>query len=250
MRLVAASVALIFALAPSGPAHAAADCTRFEIQIGACPTVSAHVGDHAVDLSAHASRPGRDTNTPAPGRPAIPGVPVEFVYENAASCSPDDPIAAFLVCRDDLTVTFAGTDIPWQPITIADLESFRPAPPGITAEPGGWAVVGLPANFVAGSQQEVVPGMLLGAPAEVRFTPVAYTWDYGDGTRRTTAEAGGTWDALGLAELAPTPTSHAYAARGRVSTSLTVTYAAEYRFLGPAWIPVTGTLDVSAPPLP
>jgi hypothetical protein len=35
-----------------------------------------------------------------------------------------------------------------------------------------------------------------------------------------------------------------------VSTSLTVTYAAEYRFVGPTWIPVAGTLDVSAPPLP
>jgi hypothetical protein len=172
------------------------------------------------------------------------------VYEDASSCSSADPVAATFICRADYAVTFAGTDIPWRPITIADLESFSPAPPAITAEPDGWAAVGLPANFVARAQQQVVPGVLLGAPAEVRFTPVAYSWDYGDGTRRMTTESGGTWDALGLAELTPTPTSHTYAARGTVSTSLTVTYAAEYRFLGPSWNPVVGTLDVSTPPLP
>ncbi|WP_210509170.1 hypothetical protein [Naasia sp. SYSU D00057] len=173
------------------------------------------------------------------------------MYENALSCGSDDPIASnFVACRDDLTFTFTGTDIPLQAITIADIASFRPEPPELAAEPDGWAVVGMPANFVADARQQVVPGVLLGQPAEVRFTPVGYTWDYGDGTSSTTAHPGATWDALGVEEFTPTATSHAYTQRGRVTAVLTVTFAAEYRFVGPAWIPVQGTLDVATSPMP
>jgi hypothetical protein len=95
-----------------------------------------------------------------------------------------------------------------------------------------------------------VAGVLLGEPAEVRFTPIEYTWRYGDGASRTTAQAGATWEELGVDELTATPTSHTYTERGRVTAALTVTFAAEYRFLGPAWIPVIGTLDVTTAPFP
>ncbi|WP_210479216.1 hypothetical protein [Naasia sp. SYSU D00948] len=147
-------------------------------------------------------------------------------------------------------MTLDGTDIPWQPITIADLESFRPDLPLLSAEPAGWAVVDLPANFVAHAEQQVVSGILLGEPAEVRFTPVSFTWDYGDGESRTTSEPGASWSALGVPELTATSTSHAYHERGRVQAELTVTYGAEYRFLGPEWIPVVGTLEVTTSPTP
>ena len=178
-------------------------------------------------------------------------MPIGWVYENALSCSSTDPIASnFVACRDDLEFTFTGTEIPLQPITMADIASFRPAAPELTAEPDGWAVVGMPANFVANVRQQVVPGVLLGEPAEVRFTPVGYTWDYGDGKSSTTADPGATWEALGVAELTPTATSHTYTTRGDVSARLTVAFAAEFRFVDPAWIPIPGTLEVPTSPLP
>ncbi|BDZ44401.1 hypothetical protein [Naasia aerilata] len=175
---------------------------------------------------------------------------VEFVYRNANDCGSTDAVAAQLICRNDISVTLGGTDLPFRVLTMADLESFRPTPPVLTAEPNGWAIVGTPANFVAGAEQEVVPGELLGERAEVRFTPLSYTWSYGDGETRTTVEAGAPWSELGLDELSPTPTSHVYRERGTVSATLTTTYGAEYRFLGPDWTAVSGTLDVTGAPFP
>ncbi|HEY8590067.1 MAG TPA: hypothetical protein VIL55_11005 [Naasia sp.] len=184
-----------------------------------------------------------------PGGGGVTVDDVEFVYRNAADCGSADALAVAELCRNDFAVTLDGTDIPWQPITLVDIASFRPVPPTLATQPNGWAVVDLPVNFVADAPQEVVPGTLLGAPAEVRFTPVAFDWSHGDGTARTLAEPGSTWEAHGLEQFDPTPTSHVYRARGTMSVQLTVTYRAEYRFLGPAWSPVVGELQVSTGPV-
>ncbi len=83
-------------------------------------------------------------------------------------------------------------------------------------QPDGWIVPGLDANFYAVTAPHVVNGTLLGQPASVRFTPVAFHWDYGDGNAATRSTKGATWEALGIPEFEPTPTSHVYATRGRV----------------------------------
>ncbi len=98
-------------------------------------------------------------------------------------------------------------------------------------------------------RQHVVPGTLLGLPAEVRFTPISYRWDYGDGSHAQFAEGGSTWEALGLDWFAVTSTSHSYESRGAVAAVLTISYQAEYRFAGPTWNPVVGILDVTDDPL-
>ncbi|MCU1438277.1 MAG: hypothetical protein JWP66_1364 [Naasia sp.] len=223
-------------------------CSDFEAARGECRTSGRVDGDH-VDVSAGVT--GEDRNPgPSTGAPST-GVrvgEVEFVYRDANDCAGNDPLAAEEVCRNDVSVTIDGTDIPWQPITMADIAAFRPAPPTVTGEPAGWAVVGLPANLLTAARQEVVPGVLLGEPAEVRFTPVSFAWNYGDGATRTLVTPGAPWDALGVRQFTPTPTSHVYADRGTVQVALTVTYLADYRFLGPDWSPVVGELDVSAPP--
>lgn len=249
MLTVLGVVSLIAIGAQLPVAALATQCTRFDVQIGGCPSTSAHVGRGQVDVSAEVSAGGSHAGDDA-SAPGSAGTDILFVHRNASDCSSTDPIARTAVCRNDVTFTMGGTSIPWRPITMADLESFRPTAPTFSAEPDGWAVVGLPANFVAHTGQETVPGTLLGQPAEVRFTPHAFTWQYGDGAPRTTAEPGATWAALGLGELATTATSHVYEKRGRADASLTVTYGAEYRFLGPAWIPVVGTLEVTTRPFP
>jgi hypothetical protein len=205
------------------------------------------VTDDSVDVSAGVTI-GRDDEEDAgddTGGGAVTAPP--FVYTDANDCSSDNPIASEVACRDDITITLDGTNIPWQEITMADIASFRPAPPTISGEPDGWAIAGLPANFVADAPQEVVVGELLGQPAEVRFTPLSFGWSYGDGATRSTASAGETWTSSGAEAFSPTPTSHVYEDRGTVEALLTVTYRAEYRFLGPDWIPVLGTLDIASP---
>lgn len=135
-------------------------------------------------------------------------------------------------------------------VTLRDIASFRPTPPVSVMEPNGWAVVGVPANFVAEASSEVVSGTLLGRTAEVRFTPVGYRWSYSDGAVVESASPGASWTDLGVAEFTPTDTSHVYAERGEYTVTLEVVLSAEYRFGGSGWQPIAGVLAVAGDPVP
>lgn len=137
---------------------------------------------------------------------------------------------------------------PARVITITDLARFLPVQAALHAEPDGWAVVGVPANFWVDVSAMTVSAPLLGENADVRFTPQLYTFDYGDAGSRTTAEAGRSWASLGQQELTVTPTGHTYTSRGARQATVTVYYSAEYRFAGGAWTGVDGAVrSVSAP---
>jgi hypothetical protein len=116
-------------------------------------------------------------------------------------------------------------------------------------EPDGWAITGLDANFLGDDATRIVDGALLGQPASVRFAPVSWTWDYGDGDSRTSSTPGATWAQLGLREFDPTSTSHAFDAPGVYTVQLTVSYSAAYSFGGGGWVPVTGSVAAPAAPI-
>ncbi|MDR5704563.1 hypothetical protein [Agromyces aerolatus] len=133
-------------------------------------------------------------------------------------------------------------------VTIEDIASFAPAVPAGSMEPGpGIAVRRLPANFISHATEQVVSAPLLGRPAEVRFTPVFYVWDTGDGGRVESAKPGRTWAKLRVKELTDTATSHRYQERGYYDVRPTVTFEAAYRFDGSGWTTV-GELDIAAAP--
>ena len=134
-------------------------------------------------------------------------------------------------------------------VRISDLVSIQADAPTQGMEPDGWLVVGIPTNFFASASAHARSGPLLGAPAEVRFTPVGFTWDYGDGTAATTADGGSSWAAQGLPEFSDTSTSHVYESTGTLTIGLAVSYAAQYRFDGGEWRPVEGLLEVAAAPI-
>ncbi len=113
-------------------------------------------------------------------------------------------------------------------------------------QPNGWVVPGLDANFYAIVGQQLVPGTLLGQPATVRFTPVGYHWNYGDGTSALRSTKGGTWAQLGLADFSPTPTSHVYAADGEYVIRLSIDFRAEYEFGSNPFRVVNGTITLPA----
>lgn len=141
-----------------------------------------------------------------------------------------------------------GDADPAAAITITDLARFLPATAALHAEPNGWAVVGVPANFFVEVSPVTVDGTLLGETAQVRFTPRAYRFDYGDGSTRSTGTPGSSWAALGQEELTATPTSHVYTERGDRRAAVTVIYSAEYRFAGGPWIGVSGAVSGTTPP--
>ena len=136
---------------------------------------------------------------------------------------------------------------PGRTVTIEDVARFLPARGVLHGEPSGWAVVGVPANFWVEVEPMTVTGELLGDVAQVRFTPTLYTFDYGDGTTRTSAEPGSSWRDLGQDELSATPTGHVFRERGDRPVKVTIAYTAEYRVDGGAWIGVAGAVSAAAP---
>jgi hypothetical protein len=133
-------------------------------------------------------------------------------------------------------------------VRVSDLENFPAYPAPTAMEPNGWAIVGLAANFWVNASTQIGEGLLLGQPAQVMFTPIAYHWDYGDGATATTATGGASWEALGLTEFSTTPTSHQYTIKGTYPVVLTVTYHADYSFGDQGWRPVDGTVTVPSVP--
>lgn len=133
-----------------------------------------------------------------------------------------------------------------EPITLSDIVTFHPTPTAQRMQPDGWTVPGLNTNIYAVTSTHVVHGTLLGQPAAVRFTPVAFHWVYGDGQSATRTTKGGTWNALGVREFDRTPTSHVYANEGRYTIRLVVDFAAEYQFAGSPFYPIAGVIPVPA----
>jgi hypothetical protein len=134
-------------------------------------------------------------------------------------------------------------------VTIRDVAHLVPAQGNAGMEPSGWTVIGLPTNFFADVSPNVVSTTLLGTTADVRFTPVSFVWDHGDGSTLTSSIGGATWADLRVPEFSTTATSHVYKAPGDYTVTLTVLYSAEYRIGGGDWRALAGTVPSTAPPI-
>jgi hypothetical protein len=81
---------------------------------------------------------------------------------------------------------------------------------------------------------------LLGFSVDVRATPTAYRWDFGDGSRLTTKSAGRPYPAKDV--------THRYLHRSdRVAISVSTTYRASFSVNGGAWQPIDQPLTVTGP---
>lgn len=213
------------------PSAAYAECSLVEIASGNC-TVDAVITGPEVTLDGAIITPGAPGSDPGTTDP-----------NNA----PADPLAdcIYLLANRCLKAG-PGRTVPVQPITLADIASFRPDPGVDQMEPNGWMIVGLDTNFYSVVDTQVKNGTLLGLPASVRFTPVGWHWTYGDGESASLATGGRTWAAQGIHEFDPTPTSHIYRQPGTYYIDLTIDFSAEYTVAGIPWTPIAGTLPVPA----
>lgn len=132
-------------------------------------------------------------------------------------------------------------------VTISDLARFAPDGSVIVAEPDNVGVVGLPTNFVAEASTQTVTGELFGFPLSVRFTPAAYDFSYGDGSKDSFSSGGETWASLAQAQFTPTDTSHTYSERGTYDARVDVRYTAEIDF-GVGWFPIAGQVTSTGSP--
>lgn len=228
------------------PANAVGTCSPTDQRIGAC--TGAQTSNNSVNVWGRTTTPGGSSSVVAPAgrttntRPAVV-TPVYFPSSLAFRCL--GLVSPSPQCRKTPAPP-APAPVTYAPITLSDLANFVPQAASLTSQPRGWTVVNLNTNFIAGASTHVVGGSLFGRSAEVRFTPHAYDWNYGDGGTQRTSVAGARWDALGLREFSPTSTSHVYGSEGSFTTSVSVRYGAEYRVGGGAWIPVSGEVSSSA----
>lgn len=236
LLLVAALCALT--VAPTA-ARQDSSCTAAEWSAGLCSTGTIS-GDH-VDLGAATGSGSSDAGSDAS----------QSSDESATGDDESPADTTGTTCKGvgkcDFRLGEAGIQQAGPGVVMSDLASFYPQKPTVTSEPNGWAVIGLDANFVSDASRHTASGSLLGRPASVRFTPVTFLWDYGDGTRGTTATGGRTWQQLGVPEFSPTPTSHVYTAEDTYGVTLTVEYVAQYSIASGPWQGVPGTLRLSAP---
>lgn len=213
---------------------AAAPCTPGELDYGGC----ASTDGTSVIVEGTQTQPGANgggsewipTNGPGNGgtAPAQPKTPfgMDLLYEQIPQDEPTEDIPA---------------------VTVADLAAFTPQQPSFAAEPAGLGVAGLPTNVIAGASEHTVAGTLFGRPVIVRFTPVGFRFDYGDGATSTSSTGGASWAALGQAQFTPTPTSHTFTSPGEYTVTVSVAYTAVVDF-GVTTRAVNGTVVADAAP--
>lgn len=206
-------------------------CTATEIDFGLC-SIGSSTTDSSVILDAtiDGAEPAGDTGSWSDG----------FTDEAAgeAECvrSTIEPDRCF---RDP-----PNPSEPAPVVTMTDVAVFSPTFASATGEPSGWAIVGLPVNLIGPSGPVVVGGTLLGSAADVRFTPVEWRWDHGDGTSAVVEVPGAPWSTIGVPEFSATATSHVFRTAGVHRISLQVVVVADYRIAGGPWIPVAGSLTL------
>lgn len=250
LALTALCAILVLMLGSSSAAAAVRGCAGGDSITGSCQhVVHGRVRGPGVELGGGHSRPGAPPaseetraidSVDGPqsiGRDLIGGRRIGDACSPMLSCGTLEPLPS--VAPGEPEASVAG-------VTIRDVASFAPEAPTDAMEPGPRiAVRKLPANFISQATEQVVEGTLLGRPAAVRFTPVAFTWEMGDGGLVESATPGASWKQLGQQDLTDTATSHRYGERGYYDVQPTVTYAAEYQVDGSGWIPIVGTLDVA-----
>lgn len=159
-----------------------------------------------------------------------------------------------LVCPGDADEPETVAPTPPTPGEI--FEAFRKVvPPKATLRiqpPNGKTLVNFETIFSTKADSFTTGSLRLGQGFAVTFDvhPATFTWDFGDGTTKTTSSAGKSWEpGADLSQL----NTHVYTATDPVKASVTVSWAADYTLTGPGG-PRTGTVDgtvqVASAPVP
>jgi hypothetical protein len=188
----------------------------------------------------------------------------ENICTNATGCA--DP-AQLRYWHYEATVTGPpATQGPWRQVGIDCLERALTEPaltpvlavvtaeyltrrltaPAVQVSPPIGLVVQLPNGFSAGTADpiQLAPDLVLGRTLTITATPIRWTWDFGDGTRTTTAAPGRPG-----ANTGPTSVTHTYATPGDKTVTVTVSYAGTFTLAGiTGTFPITGTAQATSAP--
>lgn len=113
-----------------------------------------------------------------------------------------------------------------------------PLPPSelIVQPPNGRTLVNFDTNFYTETEPFDRTIRLLGQRVDLRISPSAFEWHFGDGAAMATASAGSPYPDLEI--------THSYADKGTVGPAVDTTYSADFRVNGGPWRPVPGTVTI------
>ncbi len=147
-------------------------------------------------------------------------------------------------CPQDVLPEFTAEDFRRLPLTPSPVTPQPPNPNLLTG-------LGLVVHTTADPQDH--PTTLLGFPITVRATPTEFTWDFGDGTHRTTTHPGTPYptghDHHPGDPVYPTGViGHPYPHLGTYTPTLTTTWTGQYLITGTTtWHPINGTATTTSP---
>lgn len=238
-------LATVLVCAPSGVAPVQ-ECSQGSRTSGECVAVTTEVSDSGVTVGAEIGLPGT-----GPGPPSTPPPSTRAPGGTWVPPPPRAPVLGSESCVNIVTGSCRGSSPsknppvatptpPTPPTMLSDVASFVPVAPGVVVQPGWWSLPRVPTNIYSPAGRTTQAGELLGWPIEVRFTPVAFVWSYGDGVTRRVLVAGGSW---GGAQFSSTATSHTYRSPGLYRVGLVVEHSVEYRFPGDVFVSLPGLVS-------
>ncbi|MFM6982057.1 MAG: hypothetical protein ACKOWP_04730 [Microbacteriaceae bacterium] len=249
-RAIALAVSCVILLSGESAATAVDTslCTFSEINSGAC-VVNGVINADRVDLIGSGERAGVD---PIAGTDDVTDSGSGSGAGSGTGSGDSEWRGDCTIIVHDIRVCIVTPGEPGsggsEPRSVSDIASFIPRQPTMTIEPAGWSFVGLHVNCVALASSHIVEGQLWGSALQVRFTPVRYRWDYGDGAGAWESEAGKTWAQSGVEPWAVTTTSRPYRQAGNYTIRLIVDHRAEWRWAGSSeWHTLSGFVGRTAP---
>lgn len=236
VKLAGSALLTICFLALGISPASASECTHAERTSGQCSGIGATVTAEGVTVS---------------GTQVTPGTPGSGYRGTWSPPPPRDPVLGSAQCEIKIAGLCRGTspsrevverEEPTPPQSLSDVAQFAPGDASFVQEPAGWSLPLLPINVFSTAQGTTESGELLGWPIEVRFTPVAYRWSFGDGATRVSSSPGSSW---GSRQFSTTAVSHVYELSGDYQVSHSVTYRASYRFDGGSFVSLPGEITRS-----
>jgi hypothetical protein len=147
--------------------------------------------------------------------------------------SPQAPTAPDLVVEaEPVVVTVTRKDFASLPVKPLDAHAGPEA---------GWLPVNMDVVlYAAGAEPQELKTELLDTPVTIRATPVAYTWNLGNGDTITTTEPGSPWPAKDIATT--------YLHEGWYDITLTATFEGQFSVDGGDWEDIDGTIEIASDP--
>jgi len=250
-HLLAATVALAILL--FSPLSAGADelppCSSVDLASGNCttdPTLGGTFDDDGTNLTGEATQQGTSTGGSLGGT----GEPAPF--DNGLEFDENGEVVGTVACllSGGCGWVFPGsTVVETEAVTLDDIEHFNVQRGENVMQPDGWAVAGFETNFYSTASPHSVRGVLFKNRALVRYQPVGWHWDFGDGAHLDSDTGGASWDDLGQPEFTKTETSHIFDTTGAHHITLQIDFTAEYSYDGGTWTRIDGLLQAETEPI-